>query len=295
MEELRSLVKKRGVIKGKQTLFQNHFENIQRGISNITIENIDKHIILELENRLEKYSQLLTEFDGIQTEIEMLSESPEEQLGERSSFENTYFSLNARCKKIIDEYYTAVNNQNDNESENGSLPSALGSQSGHRNIQGAQMQGLKLPPINLNKFSGDYKNWLEFRDLFDSLIHSNGSLNNVQKFHYLRASLEGGAAQVIRGVETTNSSYQIAWDMLCARYNNKGVLVQNHIKSLMNTPNLTSESSFELQKMVDSVSKHIQSLKTLNQPTESWDTLLIFILSAKLDKKKLSVSGKKER
>ena len=164
----------------------------------------------------------------------------------------------------------------------GDIPGSSSSHSQIKNVQG--IQGVKLPPINLQKFNGDYKDWLEFRDLFESLINANGSIPNIQKFHYLRASLQGGAAQVIRSIELSGESYPLAWDTLCKRYENKKILIQNHIQALFNLSVLTSECSGSLRNMIDTVSKHLASLKVLNQPCDSWDTLLIYIMGCKLDK-----------
>ncbi|KAK9709603.1 Protein of unknown function (DUF1759) [Popillia japonica] len=47
--------------------------------------------------------------------------------------------------------------------------------------------------------------------------------------------------------------------------------------------NIKSESHIQLRKLPDSFNKNIRALKALGQPTESWDTLLIYTLSLKLD------------
>lgn len=52
---------------------------------------------------------------------------------------------------------------------------------------------VKLPVIDIPKFSGDYSEWLSFCDAFSSLVHTNRSLNNIQKFQYLRSALMGSA------------------------------------------------------------------------------------------------------
>ena len=45
---------------------------------------------------------------------------------------------------------------------------------------------VKLPKIEVDKFSGDPKKWQEWWDSFDSLINSN-ELSDVDKFYYLRS------------------------------------------------------------------------------------------------------------
>ena len=48
---------------------------------------------------------------------------------------------------------------------------------------------VKLPKIELKKFNGDVTNWITFWDSFDSAIHSNNELSNVDKFNYLNSVL----------------------------------------------------------------------------------------------------------
>jgi hypothetical protein len=46
---------------------------------------------------------------------------------------------------------------------------------------------------SLAEFSGNYKGWSTFNDMFYALIHSNEALTKVQKFFYLKAALFGDA------------------------------------------------------------------------------------------------------
>lgn len=116
-------------------------------------------------------------------------------------------------------------------------------------------------------------------------MHKRPDLDEIEKFHYLRAHLDGEAKQAISLLELLAANYKIAWDLLCERYNNKRVLIQNHIKSLLDIPVSTQESSINLRKMLDNVSKHIRALNTLSIDTKEWDVLLIYLLCSELDKK----------
>ncbi|XP_018302673.1 uncharacterized protein [Mycetomoellerius zeteki] len=88
--------------------------------------------------------------------------------------------------------------------------------------------------------------------LYLSLIHANASLNNIQKLQYLKTSLTGDAAKVIGTLKISGVNYAVAWSLLKDRYDNKRVIVQNHVKAL-------------------------------KRPTAHWDDLLVHILSGKLD------------
>lgn len=60
--------------------------------------------------------------------------------------------------------------------------------------QGHQM----LPRIQFPTFSGKYDDWPSFRDLFLSLVAGNLAVSGVERLHYLKASVKGEAAQVIK-------------------------------------------------------------------------------------------------
>ncbi|KAJ8965330.1 hypothetical protein NQ314_004210 [Rhamnusium bicolor] len=275
---IKKLIKTRSSLKQRQTRFKEHLDAFLNLVAGIPIEQTDRANILELETRLDMHQTILQEFDDVQVLIEEQNEDENDNYKEREEFEKMYFSLTAKCKQTIIDYYKVVN--------------APGPETMQiKNKQGCSdndavpyVQNIKLPEIKLPKYSGAYENWLEFRDTFDSLINLNQSLSEIQKYHYLRAALEGSAAQVVRSLEFSANNYSVAWDTLLNRYNNENVLVHNHVKAIFDIPALNRESFSELRKMLDTLSKHLRSLQTLNQPIEHWDTLLIYILTNKLDK-----------
>lgn len=88
---------------------------------------------------------------------------------------------------------------------------------------------VRLPQIELPKFDGRYTEWENFYDMFDSLIAKNASIPDVQKFHYLKTSLEGEARALLKNVTVTAANYETAWTTLKARYENKRLLVNAHL------------------------------------------------------------------
>lgn len=142
---------------------------------------------------------------------------------------------------------------------------------------------IKLPTIVLPHFLGEYHNWLEFRDTFQSLIHKNTLLDNIQKFHYLRASLQGEATHIIKSLEMSSENYRVAWDLINERYNNTRQLTNNHVHALFNISVIQKESSAALRQLIDTVSKNLRALDTLDEKTQFWDTLIIYLVASKLD------------
>ncbi|KYQ51878.1 hypothetical protein ALC60_09011, partial [Trachymyrmex zeteki] len=68
------------------------------------------------------------------------------------------------------------------------------------------------------------------------------------------------------------------------RYDNHKQLVHNHVKALYNIQPIAKESSAKLLSIVDEVTKHLRALKILNEPTEHWDSLVIYHIHTKLDR-----------
>jgi hypothetical protein len=85
--------------------------------------------------------------------------------------------------------------------------------------------------------------------------------------------LEGEAVQVIKSLEFTASAYDSTWDHLC----------NNHINALFNMESIQLECSVKIRNLMDTVAEHLRALKSLNQPTDTWDTLIIHIVKTKLD------------
>lgn len=134
-------------------------------------------------------------------------------------------------------------------------------------------------------FDGNYNKWLEFRDTFDSLINDNDSIAPINKFHYLRNSLIGSAGIVIRSIEFSAKNYEFAWTALCDRYNNKTILINNHLSALVNLEPIQRESYKALRYVSDQVHKNLNALNSLEVPTTGWDPMVIYLVSAKLDPK----------
>jgi len=80
-----------------------------------------------------------------------------------------------------------------------------------------QVAHIRLPTIALPTFEGDTCSWLHFRDTFEALIVNNTTLSNVQKFHYLIASLKNETKDLISNLQITNENFLVAWQLVTQR------------------------------------------------------------------------------
>ena len=116
------------------------------------------------------------------------------------------------------------------------------------------------------------------------MVHENSSLSTIQKIYYLKSCLKEEAEQIIGSLELTDENYTVALQLFKDRYDNKRVIIQKHVRALIDLPTIGKESASELRKFIDTMNIHLRALKSLGQPTYSWDTLLIYSFTAKLDR-----------
>jgi len=144
-----------------------------------------------------------------------------------------------------------------------------------------------LAPLNIPVFTGKYEEWTSFNDIYMALIHTNQSLTAIQKFFYLRSSLSNDAANCIKYLETTAANYEIAWQSLTTRYNNEKILIQTHVKNIVDLPKINEGSSVNLRKLSDDLVSNMKALETLGQKPKEWGPLLLHLLCSKLDNETL--------
>lgn len=66
---------------------------------------------------------------------------------------------------------------------------------------------VELPKLSIKKFSGDLTKWATFWDSFDSAIHRNPSLSDIDMFDYLKSYLESTAAEAIAGLTLASAHF----------------------------------------------------------------------------------------
>lgn len=84
-------------------------------------------------------------------------------------------------------------------------------------------------------------------------------------------------------MEITNDNYEVAWRLICLRYQNKRLIIKKHIEVLFSLMPILNESAKELRFLSDSVMTQINILKKLGLPTEHWDAIIVWLLSSKFD------------
>ncbi|XP_063545588.1 uncharacterized protein LOC134753595 [Cydia strobilella] len=257
-ETIKHLNRRRGSVKCRLT----NFKKFVKTFEGLTLSDTQR---TELNLRMQGAQGIFDDFSEIHNQLEsLIPDSEMDSLFEtREVFESEYYAILAQTQCMV------------KCSEKANEPIVQAS----NNLA----QTVRLPVISLPTFDGSYEHWLQFRDTFASLVHNSQEITSIQKFHYLKSSLKGNALLVIDSLEFSADNYAIAWELLLNRYDNSRLLVHNHVKALFSIQSLNKESPALLRKLLDTVLKNLRALKLLGEPTESWDTLIIYLVVSKLD------------
>jgi hypothetical protein len=236
------------ILKKNQTLAQ--LNRISKFVASFAPgDNVNK-----IKSRMSALDDLYKEFREVQYQIELIDNTASET-NDRETFEDSYFDTKSMMQSVIDSHVQDT----------------------------SQEVNVNLPQLNLPQFSGSYSEWTSFHDTFNSLIHENKGLNDIRRFHYLKGVLKGKALKCIESLKISGANYAIAWDTLKKRYKNTRLIVQEHVQAILNAPPLNKTIYSGLRQLLDTVISNLEALKVLNINTNSWDPLIVPIITQKLD------------
>ncbi|KAG5887292.1 hypothetical protein JTB14_007019 [Gonioctena quinquepunctata] len=225
----------------------------------------------ELQRRLTNLNPIIHDFNSVQEKIEFLTDNADTEQNERDNFESDYYDICSTIEEILGK------RSGQNESQ-----SIISNYNVVTSVQPLQLQ---LPILNLETFNGDYNKWIEFRDCFQAIVGKNATLSGVQKLCHLRKCLNRDVLKTIESLSLTDANYEVAWQALSKRYEKSKRIVETHVRKIINFPCLTKESSKDLRNLYDTVNNNLQALQILNQPVDTWDAILVPIITDKLDQK----------
>ena len=224
-------------------------------------------------------TQLITQYGTVHEEILSLVKPEEigmEVINHMKSLEPTYQVL-AQAELKLEQF------KHSQHSSTASLQSglSLGGLGGHSSS--SPQAHCKLPKLGLPQFAGNPLDWQGFWDQFRVSIHDNPSVNDIDKFNYLKGCLKGEAQATISGLTMSSENYTEAIDVLKDRFGNEQVLISAHMESLLKIDKIRSVTNIKgLRMLYTHVENCIRNLKALKLDTAGYGSLLIPILKDRL-------------
>ena len=142
---------------------------------------------------------------------------------------------------------------------------------------------VKLPKLELRKFSGKIAEWPEFWDGFRSAVHDDEQLAKVDKFKYLRSYLEEPARSVVAGFPLTDADYDSAIEMLKDRFAKPSVIKRVHLNDLALLPPVYNEKNVQgLRNFHDQIETRFRALEAQGVDKETYSSVVVPALMSKI-------------
>ena len=300
MEDLDKARKKRRVHRGTTTKLLNKIENL---LKEDDIDRIKlKQFLIELKEKQKTIKELddvifelmienALEDDVCEKEAEEASEIKERITYGIVSIEDSLEAIrDGRGGSVILETsmrqdnspHGSVTGQNNSPAESVKSLSRFDSQESLNSVASSansmrnRTRKVKLPQLELKKFSGKTAEWQEFWDGYKSAVHDDNDLAKVDKFKYLRSYLEEPAKSVVTGFALTDANYDEAVDLLFKRYAKPGFIKRAHINKLLFLDPVFKETSVErLRALRDQIETHFRALEAQGVDKDSYSTVVV--------------------
>jgi hypothetical protein len=126
-------------------------------------------------------------------------------------------------------------------------------------------RSIKLPQLTIKPFSGQYDEWMCFRDLFNRTIGEATDLSDAQKLQYLKSLVTGPAEKLLRGVTVSEANFKPAWEKLVARYECENTIITQLLANCSNVPKMTNETPQAYRQLADELDGNLRTLEAVNE------------------------------
>ena len=140
---------------------------------------------------------------------------------------------------------------------------------------------VKLPPLSLPSFEGDYREYSRFRDNFRGILDKQ-NCDEAVKMRYLKSVVKKEPLDLISELDKHPNGYTLAWSVLDERFLKKRVTIDAHLQSIKQLQNVAEKSAVNLRALICERSKQIKILQQYDLPVDKWNTMLIYVIKPKL-------------
>ncbi|XP_062711079.1 uncharacterized protein LOC134289096 [Aedes albopictus] len=116
-----------------------------------------------------------------------------------------------------------------------------------------------------------------------NLLQSAQIIHDFEEHYDPSQQAEGDAARIISSLPISAHSYIVAWKLITDRYEDKNLLIKQHISALFSVSPLSEESAAGLSELADEFEKHVKILDSLETKAQHWDSVLVELLFSRMD------------
>ena len=146
-----------------------------------------------------------------------------------------------------------------------------------------KIQRVRLPKMEIKKFSGFPQEWQEFWDSYKSAEHENEQLSDIDKFNYFKHFLEDRARKVISGLGLMEANYEEAVKLLEKRFAKPEIIKNVHINGIIKAQSVFSEINIgRLRELFDVVENRHRRLQALKIDKSTYSSILVPVVMDKI-------------
>ena len=119
----------------------------------------------------------------------------------------------------------------------------------------SQQASVKLTKIVLKKFDGNPTNFQSFWDSYNTAIHENEDISDVNKMAYLFGLLGGPAYSAVKGFTMTSGNYKEVIDVLHECFGSKDVIISSYMDALLKLPLVYNSDTKDLGQCMTSLNR----------------------------------------
>lgn len=101
--------------------------------------------------------------------------------------------------------------------------------------------------------------------MFESLVHNNDLLSNIEKFNYLIHSLKDEPLALVKCTPMTGENYLIAYNALKQRYQNQRLVATSHWREI---EDCKKNISMSLRHLVNTFLENLAALENMKFPVK---------------------------
>ncbi|GFX30669.1 DUF1758 domain-containing protein [Trichonephila clavipes] len=212
-----------------RSLVTKQINKLESEISNSADKTTVHEICMQLISKFEELSTLDKEIESL-IDIESL----EDEIVTREEYRDKFIIWKICAERYVGSVSNiAIQNSVENQPQYRTLPL-------NSTVSSVLTNQPRLPKITLESFSGkDISSFPNFWARFKSAVHKNSSLNDVDKFSYLKSVVTSDAELAIRGL--TSENYAKAIKILEDRFGRKEFIVDFHMNRLLNLTPVRSD------------------------------------------------------
>lgn len=229
------------------------FDQLVRFINNIknTVPNMKIRMIVEM--KIVKLEEKWNEYLELYTELQTLNLLDDGYDGIEEKYERTLQKLYYK----LDEFDTHSNQ--------------------------TTISKIKVKPVELPKFNGNYENWNNFKDLFLNLISNDKTLSNVEKLQHLKTCVSGRAADSIGHLNITQDNFDVAWQILEDRFDNPRLQIAIYTDKLFDLPQIELKNIDNLILCYDTIKDCLHAIENLRINVSEADWMISRYIVRKMD------------